>query len=536
MSALDSPAARATHEVLNQPPPLEDYNAFDADPALQEALEREGGAWGVDRVRDAGAVFFTAEANDHCRRAQRNIPILHTHDRYGHRVDRIEYDPGFHWMLRAGVERELNSLTWRDPRPGSEVIRSAMFYLANGLDTGPCCPMSINHAAVPMLRQDAPLAAEMEADTVLPDYDRYAQWGMVMTEKQGGSDLRANTTRAEPVGDGWYELTGHKWFCTHPVFRWFFTLAQTAEGITCFVADREHPGFRLQRLKDKLGGRSLASSEVEFDRLPARVLGEEGRGTKYMIEQLAWTRLDTMLGVAGMVRRAVSEAIWHGRHRHAFGAPLSEQPAMTNVLADLALESEAMMAVSLRVARAFDGVEEMPFRRFANTVAKYWVCKRGAPTVVEALECLGGNGYVEEAPLARIYRDVQIGTVWEGSGNVMALDVLRALHRQPDGCDAFIAECELAAGADPRLDAHLAAARTRLSELREGEQAEWSARRSIEDLALALQASLLVRHAPPHVADAFCASRLAAGGGGRAFGTLPRGIDGAAILERALAL
>lgn len=535
MSTIESPAAltRATHEVLNQPPPLEGHDAFDADPALREALAREGGAWGVDRVRDAGSTFSTPEAHDHCRRAQRNLPILHTHDRYGNRVDRVEYDPGFHWMLRAGVEREINSLPWREERQGAHVVRAAMFYLANGLDTGPCCPMAINYAAVPTLRQDPALAAEMEPDTVLPDYERYAQWGMVMTEKQGGSDLRANTTRAEPLGDGWYELTGHKWFCSHPVFRWFFTLAQTREGITCFVAEREQPGFQLQRLKDKLGGRSLASAEVEFRGLPARVLGEEGRGTRYMAEQIVWTRLDTMIGVAGMVRRAVAEAVWHCRGRRAFGAALADQPAMTNVLADLALESEAMMAASLRIVRAYDGEAGAPFRRLATAVMKYWVTKRGAPVVVEALECLGGNGYVEEAPLARLYRDVEIGTVWEGSGNVMALDVLRALARDPGGLEAYLAECELARGADARLDAHLDGVRHRLAALA-GEHPEWQARRLVEELAVALQASLLVRHAPATSADAFCAGRL--GEGGRAFGTLPRGVDGARIVERALAV
>ena len=352
-----------------------------------------------------------------------------------------------------------------------------------------------------------------------------------MTEKQGGSDLRANTTRADAVGGGHYELTGHKWFCSHPVFSHFFTLAQTDAGITCFVAERDHPGFRIMRLKDKLGGRSLALCEVEFEGLPARILGDEGRGIRHMVEQLSWTRLDVMLMVAGMTRRAVAEAIFHCRHRQAFGAPLAEQPAMANVLADLALESEAMMVAAMRVARAFDSEDEPSFRRVANTVWKYWICKRGAPAVAEALECLGGNGYVEEGPLARLYRDVEIGTVWEGSGNLMALDVVRALQRDPAGIDAFLAECELAHGSDPRLDAALDALPGRLDLLRD-DAAEWHARGVVEELALAGQAALLVRHAPPAVADAFCASRL--GGGRRAFGTLPGGVDGTAIIGRAL--
>jgi putative acyl-CoA dehydrogenase len=537
MSSTSRTRSSVTHEVLNQTPPLADHNAFDADPALGEALVREGGEWGLDRVRDFGAVVASTEALTHAKRAQRNIPILKTHDRYGHRVDEIEYDPSMHWMLRLGVEREVNSLPWRESRPGAHVVRAGMFHLFNQLDTGPCCPMSINYAAVPTMRQDAELAREWEERLTLPDYDAFAQAGMVFTEKQGGSDLRANSTIAEPVGDGWFELTGHKWFCTHPVFEVFFTLAQTDAGITCFVAERAHPGFRIQRLKDKLGGRCLASSEVEYDHLPARILGEEGRGTAFVVEQLIWTRLDTMMAVTGMMRRVVAEAVWHARHRAAFGAPLAHQPAMTNVLADIAVESEAATAAAMRIARAFDSddSQEVAFRRLALAVMKYWVCKRGAPLAAEALECLGGNGYVEEAPMAQFYRDIQLGTVWEGSGNVIALDVLRALRREPAATDAFIAECELAAGADPRFDAHMTRVREGLAALAaEPESAEWRARRVVEGMALALQASLLLRHCPPAVADAFCAGRL--GGGGLAFGDLPHGIDGATIVERALAL
>jgi len=537
MSATRPARTAATHEVSNQPPPLVDYNALDADPALCEALAREGGEWGLDRVRDFGAVVAGAEAQDHARRAQRNIPLLRSHDRYGNRIDQVEYDPSMHWMLRLGVEREVNSLPWRERRGGAHVVRAGLFHLLNQLDTGPCCPMSINYAAVPTMRQDAALAAEWERRLTLPDYETFAQAGMVFTEKQGGSDLRANSTVAEPIGDGWFELTGHKWFCTHPVFEVFFTLAQTDAGITCFVAQRPHPGFRIQRLKDKLGGRCLASSEVEYDHLPARILGEEGRGTAFVVEQLIWTRLDTMTAVAGMMRRVVAEAVWHARHRAAFGAPLAEQPAMANVLADLALESEAATASAMRLARAFDSDEpaEAAFRRLALAVMKYWVCKRGAPLAAEALECLGGNGYVEEAPMAQFYRDIQIGTVWEGSGNVIALDVLRALTREPEGAPAFLAECELAASADPRFDAHMARVRDALAALAcDPASAAWSARRVVEDMALALQASLLLRYAPAAVGDAFCAGRL--DGRGLAFGDLPRGVDATAIVQRALEL
>jgi len=537
MSTTSRTHRAVTHEVLNQPPPLADHNAFEADRALREGLTREGGEWGLDRVRDFGAVVASAEALDHAKRAQRNIPVLRTHDRYGNRVDEIDYDPSMHWMLRLGVEREVNTLPWREPRAGAHVVRAGMFHLFNQLDTGPCCPMSINYAAVPTMRQDATLAGEWEQRLTLPDYGEFAQAGMVFTEKQGGSDLRANSTIAEPIGDGWFELTGHKWFCTHPIFDVFFTLAQTEAGITCFVAQRPHPGFRLQRLKDKLGGRCLASSEVEYDHLPAQILGEEGRGTAFVVEQLIWTRLDTLTAVAGMMRRVVAEAIWHARHRAAFGAPLAGQPAMVNVLADIALESEAATASALRIARAFDSEDpdEAAFRRVALAVMKYWVCKRGAPVAAEALECLGGNGYVEEAPMAQFYRDIQIGTVWEGSGNVIALDVLRALNREPEGALAFLAQCDLAAGTSSHFDAHMMRTRKGLTGLTaDPAVAEWSARRVVEDMALALQASLLLRHAPPAVSDAFCAGRL--GARGLAFGGLPRGVDGAIIVERALAL
>jgi putative acyl-CoA dehydrogenase len=520
-----------THEVFNQPPPLEDYNAFEADLALQAALAREGGDWGHDRALDFGAAVGSSEAREHSRRAQRNIPRLVTHDRYGNRVDAIDYDPSFHWMLRLAVENEVSALAWSDPRPGSHVVRAALFHMYNGLDTGPACPMAINYAAVPMMRQDAELAAEWEERILRPDYATYAQAGMVMTEKQGGSDLRANSTIAEPVGDGYYEITGHKWFCTHPVFAFFFTLANAPGGLTTFVAERPHPGFQLQRLKDKLGGRCLASSEVEFRNLPARILGEEGRGIAVMATQINYTRLDTMLGCTGMLRRMVAETANHVRHRSAFGNLLAEQPLMQNVLADLVLESEAMTVASMRIARTYDSDEEGALRRFGTAVMKYWICKRGPLAAVEALECLGGNGFVEESIMGQFFRDIEIGTVWEGSGNVAALDVMRAAAREPEGLPAFIAECRLAAGADRRLDEHLSRLERDLETV-QGEKREVETRRMVEDMAVALQASLLVRHSPPAVADAFCASRL--NGGSRVFGTLPGGADVAAIAARGL--
>ena len=511
----------STHDVLNQAPPLRDHNAFEADLPLRETLEREGGAAHMHRCRELGAISGSAEAQEHSKRAQRNRPVLRTHDRYGQRIDDVDYDPSYHWLLRTGVERGLHSLPWREPGPGAHVGRAALFYLMNGLDTGPCCPIGVNYAAVPTLRQEPALAAEWEPRVTDTDYHRYAQLGMAMTEKQGGSDLRANTTRAEPQEDGSYRIVGHKWFCTIVMCDAFFTLAQAPGGLSCFLMHRDE-GFRVQRLKDKLGGRCLASSEVELHGCRASLIGEEGRGVATIATQVNYTRLDTILGTAGMMRRALAEAIHHARHRSAFGRLLADQPLMRNVLADLALEGEASLAAAMRVARAHEDDREPGFRRLATAVTKYWVCKRGAPMAVEALECLGGNGYVEESILPQVYRDIEIGTVWEGSGNVAALDVLRAAAKQPDGLQAFLAECELAAGGNGLLDQHLARMRR--------PPAEFEARRWVEDLAVGFQASLLVRHAPPAVADAFCASRL--GEVRNVYGTLPAGVAAEEIIER----
>jgi putative acyl-CoA dehydrogenase len=527
---VDTLRQTQTHEVANQAGPLEGVNFFEIDVALREALEREGGGWAVDRARDTGAVAGSAEAQEHGRRAERNTPRLLTHDRYGHRIDEVDLDPSWHWLLRGAVEREIHALPWRDPRPGAHVARAALMSLWSQANAGVMCPVSMTYSAIPALRRDPELAAEWEPRLTLPDYERGALCGMAMTEKQGGSDVRANTTRAEPVGGGHYEITGHKWFCSAPMCDVFLVLAQAPAGLTCFVVERG-PGFELQRLKDKLGTRSLPSSEVEFRGAPARRLGEEGRGVATIIEMVTHTRLDCVIGSAAGMRRGVAEAVNHARGRTAFGAPLVDQPLMVNVLADLAIESEAATATALRLARAYDE-EDNSLRRFATAVLKYWICKRATPHAVEALECLGGNGYVEESPLPQLLRDAPLNGIWEGSGNVMSLDVLRAMGREPEGLPAFLAECELARGGDARLDAHLDALPATLAELA-GADAQWLARRAVEDLAVAFQASLLVRNAPAPVADAFCAGRLGESRG-RAFGTLPAGIDGRAIVDRAL--
>jgi putative acyl-CoA dehydrogenase len=540
MATID--VTNPVREVLNQTPRLQPVNLFDIDLALREAIEREGGGWGAERAHEAGAVAGSVAALEHGRRAERNEPVLHTHDRYGNRIDEVELDPSWHWMLRGAIERGMAGLPWRDPQPGAHVVRGALFTLWSNINDGVMCPVSMTYAAVPALRDGAPaLAAEWEPRLTSTDYDSGALAGMAMTERQGGSDVRANITRAEPVGDHVYELHGHKWFCSYPPCDVFLVLAQAPGGLSCFLVERG-PGMEFQRLKDKLGTRSLPSAEVEFRAAPARLVGEEGRGVPAIIRMVNHTRLDCMLGATTAYRRGTAEAIHHARHRSAFGAPLVEQPAMRNVLADLTIESEAATASAMRVARSYDE-DDAAFRRFATAVMKYWMCKRAAPHAAEALECLGGNGYVEDSGMPLIYRGAPLGSIWEGSGNVAALDVLRAMVKDPAGFPAFIAECERAGGGDARLDAHLHRVRQSAQALFAGEDGEspeerlyngqFQARRVVEDLAVALQASLLVRYSPPAVADAFCAARLG-GEGGRVYGTLPAGVDAEAIIDRAL--
>jgi putative acyl-CoA dehydrogenase len=525
----------STHEVSNQAPPLAPYNVAEADVALREALDREGGSWGSERILETGALAGSPEALAHSERCERNEPILRTHDRYGHRVDEIELDPSWHWLLREAVERGIHSLPWADPRPGAHTVRAGLMYVWDQVNAGVMCPISMTHSVIPALREAPDLAEEWEPRLVLNHYEpgvRGALAGMAMTEKQGGSDVRANTTRAEAQADGTYAITGHKWFCSYPPCDVFLTLAQAPAGLSCFLIEGADPGFQVQRLKDKLGTRSLPSSEVEFRGVTGRLVGEEGRGVQTIIRMVNHTRLDCLIGSAAGMRAGTVQAIHHARHRAAFGRTLVDQPAMANVLADLAVESEAATATAMRIARAYDE-DDAAFRRVATAVSKYWVCKRAPQHAIEALECLGGNGYVEESGMPRLFRDSPLNSIWEGSGNVAALDVLRALGREPEGLPAFLSEVELAAGADPRLDAHVDALKRDLGALASGGDPQFGARRTVEDMGLALQGSLLVRHAPAAVADAFCASRLARDGG-RVFGTLPAGTDATTIVDRAL--
>lgn len=539
--------AASTHTVTNQPPPLSGYDVFTADRALTEAVDRHVGAGLLDEVRGElaglGRAAGSAQLQEWGAQANENPPRLRTHDRYGHRIDEVDFHPAWHRLLGKGVSAGLTA-AWN--RPAGHVRRAAAFLVWTQVEAGNCCPLSMTHAAVPALRADPELAAEWEPRLTSMVYDRElrpahlkpgALFGMGMTEKQGGSDVRANTTAARPLAEsGGYELTGHKWFCSAPMSDAFLVLAQAPAGLTCFLMPRVLPDgarnvFRVQRLKDKLGNRSNASAEVEFDGTWARRVGEEGRGVRTIIEMVAATRLDCVLGSAGLMRQAVAQAVHHCTYREAFGGRLLDKPLMRNVLADLALESEAATTLALRLAAACDdgGEQERALLRIAVPAAKYWVTKRCAPLAVEASECLGGNGYVEESGLPRLVRESPLNSIWEGAGNVQALDVLRALRREPGAFDAYLREVGLARGADHRLDA---AIKDLLTELADLAGVEARARRLVERLALVLQGSLLVRYAPPEVADAFCASRLG-GDRGASFGTLPHTLDLASVVERA---
>jgi putative acyl-CoA dehydrogenase len=513
------------HEVLNQPPPLVDYNLFTSDRTLREGVAREGGGWACGVLEEFGRRLGTAEAMEWAALANEYPPVLHTHDRWGRRLDEVRFHPAWHNLMRLAVEHGIHNLPWAQPRAGAHVARAALAMLALENEAGHVCPISMTYSAVPVLRLNPELAAEWEPRIHATCYDpsfRAAREksgvliGMAMTEKQGGSDVRANITRAEPTGDGAYVLEGHKWFCSAPMSDAFLVLAQASGGLSCFFLPRWTPdgrpnGIEIQRLKSKLGNRSNASAEVEFHGAWARLVGDEGRGVPTIIEMIEHTRLDCTLGSAALMRRALVEALHHCRYRQAFGRCLIEHALMRNVLADLAIESEAATVLALRVARAFDE-HDTAFARLAVAVAKYWTCRRAPVHVAEALECMGGNGYVEESVMPRLYREAPVNSIWEGSGNVIVLDWLRTMKKEPESVQRLLAEIRMAA--DPRIEKVL-------SEIGR-EVPESDGRGAIERLAIALQASLLIRFSPPAVADAFCASRLE-GNGGRALGTLGKG-------------
>jgi putative acyl-CoA dehydrogenase len=552
----------ATHEVRNQVPPLAGYDVAD-DAALLAAAGREGAGWAAGDLHVLGQLAGSAATAEQARLANEHPPVLHTHDRWGNRFDEVEFHPAWHALMATAVGHGLHAAPWADQRPGAHVARATGFYVWAQAEPGHGCPISMTYAAIPALRNAPELAGRFEPLLTARSYDPGLRppetkagllAGMAMTEKQGGSDVRANTTRAEPApgaGPGAHVLAGHKWFCSAPMCDLFLTLAYTADGLTCFLLPRVLPdgqrnGLRIQRLKDKLGNRSNASAEIELDAALAWQVGESGRGVATIIEMVSATRLDCVLGSAAGMRLATVAAVHHASHRQAFGKDLIAQPLMSCVLADLVLESQAATLLALRLAGAADragrgDAAEGALLRAALPAAKYWVCKRAPAHAAEALECLGGNGYVEESGMPRLYREAPLNSIWEGSGNVTALDVLRALARAPGSAAAVLAELDLAAGGDPRLDAAAAQLRELLAglETATGQQAQYRARRLAGLIAVTLQAALLVRHDSGPVADAFCAARLgpATAGGpsspGAPFGTLPDGLDTLAIIERA---
>lgn len=549
MTAVINRGGYHTHDVTNQVPPLAPYDAS-SDIALLEGLRREGADWAEADVRELGKLAGSVEAQRWADEANRFEPVLRTHDRYGHRIDEVDFHPSWHHLINTAVEKGLAGAAWADRCPGAHVARTARTLVWGHTEAGHGCPTAMTYAVIPALRHQPELAAVYEPlltsriydpGLAIPTHKRGLLAGMGMTEKQGGSDVRANSTEARPTGEpGVFTLHGHKWFTSAPMCDLFLVLAQAPGGLSCFLVPRVLPdgtrnAFRIQRLKDKLGNRSNASSEPEFDHTVAWLVGAEGKGVRTIMEMVNLTRLDCVMGTATLMRKTLVEAGNHVRGRHAFGRLLIDQPLMRNVLADLALESEAATTLTLRLAGATDRANngdagEQAFRRIALAISKYWVAKRGPGFAAEALECLGGNGYVEESGMPRWYREAPLASIWEGSGNVNALDVLRALQREPDTGHALFAEVAAARGANADLDATI----SRLgAELADSMTLEIRARHVVEQFALALQGSLLVRYSSSAVADAFCASRLG-GRGGMAYGTLPAAADFDAILRRAL--
>ncbi|WP_109809506.1 acyl-CoA dehydrogenase family protein [Sphingosinithalassobacter portus] len=535
-----APATRLeTHEVTNQPPEFGERDLYATDTALREAVRREGGDWLDGPLTALGTACGSEEMLDLGDIANRNPPELVRFDRYGRQIDEARFHPAYHRLMAAAMDHGIHDIAWRADRPGGHVGHAAMLAVFTQTEAGVMCPINMTYAAVPALRTQPEVAEPWLNKLIGGTYDAPLRpiaekagitLGMAMTEKQGGSDVRANTTRAERATDGW-RLTGHKWFCSAPMSDGFLTLAYVGDGLTCFLVPRitpdgERNAIHVMRLKDKLGNKSNASSEIEYHGAFAWMIGEPGRGVRTIIDMVHHTRLGTIAGTLGIMRRALAEAVHHVRHRRVFQKTLIDQPAMAAVIADLAIEYEAAAAMVMRVARAFD--DEPAFARIAVALAKYWLTKRCANFVYECMECLGGAGYVEEAPLARYYREAPLNAIWEGSGNVIALDILRTLAKEPEAGQALFAELATARGSDARFDGEVAALQDRLAK---GLPSESEARFIAERLALLLQASLLIRHAPAAVSDAFIATRIA-GEGGRSFGILPPSSDIATILSR----
>jgi putative acyl-CoA dehydrogenase len=534
-----SASSGATHLVENQTPPLV-YNVVDSDPALQHLIsEFAGDAWEPE-LRILGALAGSAQAREWSRLANEHTPQLRTHDRFGNRIDEVEYHPSYHDLSRVAVSSGLHAAPWASEQTGAHAARAAGFYVWSQAEPAHMCPISMTYAAIPALRTTPAVAALYESGLTSAVYDPVLRSpatksgliaGMAMTEKQGGSDVRTNTTAAVPLGDGSFALTGHKWFCSAPMSDVFLMLAQGPEGLTCFAVPRVLPDdtrnpFYIQRLKDKLGNRANASSEIELRDTIGWQVGEGGRGVRTIVEMVSATRIDCVLGSSALMRRSVSEATWHASHREAFGARLIDQPLMRAVLTDIALEAEASAVLAMRLASTFDRDEPL-LRRLALPASKYWVCKRTPTLVAEALECLGGNGYAEESGMPLLYREAPVNSVWEGSGSVNALDVLRALRREPDSLEALLAELADAVSADTRI-ASVVDEFTRDAP----KATDADARRLADRIAVSLQAALLLRHSTQPVAAAFIATRLSERPAST-YGTLPAGVDVAHILERA---
>ncbi len=535
-----APATRLeTHEVTNQPPEFGGRDLYVTDTGLREAVRREGGDWLDGPLTALGTACGSEEMLELGDIANRNPPELVRFDRYGRQIDEARFHLAYHRLMAAAMDHGIHDIAWRAEQPGGHVAHAAMLAVFTQAEAGVMCPINMTYASVPALRTQPDVTEPWLNTLIGGTYDaplrpiaekRGITIGMAMTEKQGGSDVRANTTHAEQASDGW-RLTGHKWFCSAPMSDGFLTLAYVGNGLSCFLLPRitpdgERNAIHVMRLKDKLGNKSNASSEIEYHGAFAWMIGEPGRGVRTIIDMVHHTRLGTIAGTLGIMRRALAEAVHHVRHRRVFQKTLIDQPAMAAVIADLAIEYEAAAALVMRVARAFD--DEPAFARIAVAIAKYWLTKRCANFVYECMECLGGAGYVEEAPLARYYREAPLNAIWEGSGNVIALDILRTLAKEPDAGQALFTEMAVARGSDPRFDGEVAALQDRLAK---GLPSEGEARFVAERLALLLQASLLIRHAPSAVSNAFIATRLA-GEGGRSFGTLPGGSDLAPILDR----
>lgn len=546
MDSVAAPVESPSDQALNQVPPLTNYNLFLIDKTLVKAVEREGAGWALQQITEFGQFLGTEEAQRWGFEANENPPVLHTHDRFGNRRDEVVFHPAWHNLMKSSVANKIHNLPWLEKRKGAHVARAALMMLASQNEGGHMCPISMTFSGLAALRAEPELAWQWEPKILSSEYDpRYrpvgektgALMGMGMTEKQGGSDVRANTTRAERIGNSReYLVTGHKWFCSAPMCDAFLILAQAPKGLSCFLLPRWTPSgernhFYIQRLKQKMGNRSNASSEVEFTNAWVQLVGEEGRGVSTIIEMVNHTRLDCAIGAAAIMRQAVTQAVHHARHRKAFGKLLIDQPLMRNVLADLLIESDAATLLMVRLAAAFDAREANPqeraFARIATAIGKYWLCKRASVQAGEALECLGGNGYVEESIMPRLYREAPLNSIWEGSGNVICLDILRALDREPACREALMDEFRQTQGMDLRLDAFLLDLDRQLMQARSAD-AEAQARRLAEKLALGLQAGLMIRHGSPAIAEAFLASRLR-NDHGYTFGTLPSGLDASSI-------